>query len=111
MKKLIFRAFLLLLALLTVIPFSGCQEAPDPQDTDPVTDPSTDPTDTDPSGTEPTDTEPTDTEPEEVGPALPERNYGGEEFTILMRALEEYTEDIKRVADHYIYDFSELLTL
>ena len=94
MKKLIFRAFLLLLALLTVIPFSGCQEAPDPQDTDPVTDPSTDPTDTDPSGTEPTDTEPTDTEPEEVGPALPERNYGGEEFTILMRALEEYTEDI-----------------
>ena len=24
---------------------------------------------------------------------------------------EEYTEDIKRVSDHYIYDFSELLTL
>ena len=24
---------------------------------------------------------------------------------------EEYIEDMKRVSDHYIYDFSELLTL
>lgn len=93
-NKLLLRSFLLLLALLMVIPFVGCENTPDPQDTDPVTTPSTDP-DTDPAGSDPTDTDPTDTDPvddEEL--SLPERNYGGEEFTILMRALEEYTEDI-----------------
>ncbi|MBQ1963175.1 MAG: hypothetical protein II369_03555 [Clostridia bacterium] len=88
MKKMLLRAFLLLLALLMVIPFAGCQETPKPQETNPVTTPSTDP-DTDGAGSEPTDTE-----PEENGPNLPEKNYNKEEFTILMRALEEYKEDI-----------------
>ena len=84
MKKLILRAFLLLLTLLMVIPLAGCQETPAPQETDPVTDPATDPEGTDP-----------ETDPgAEDGPNLPVKNYGGEEFTILMRALEEYTEDI-----------------
>ncbi|MBQ5833200.1 MAG: hypothetical protein IIW36_00150, partial [Clostridia bacterium] len=81
MKKMLLRAFLLLLALLMVIPFAGCQETPKPQETNPVTTPSTDP-DTDPTGSNPTDTE-----PEENGPNLPEKNYNKEEFTILMRAL------------------------
>ena len=89
-KKLIFRALLLLLVLLTVIPLASCQEAPTPQETDPVTGPAdTDPA-TDPEGTDPE----TDPEAGKDGPTLPEKNYGGEEFTILMRALEEYTEDI-----------------
>ena len=106
MKKPIFRAFLLLLALLTVIPLAGCQEATDPQDTDPVTEPATEPTDTDPAGTEPTDTEPTDTdptdtEPEEV-PDLPERNYNNEEFIILTRAQTEHLETlwVREISDN-----------
>ena len=101
MEKPIFRAFLLLLALLTVIPLAGCQEAPDPQDTDPVTEPATDPTDTDPAGTEPTDTEPTDTKPEE-GPDLPERNYNNEEFIILTRAQTEHLETlwVREISDN-----------
>ena len=94
MKKLIFRAFLLLLALLMVLPFAGCQEAPDPQETDPVTDPATDPTDTDPAGTEPTDTAPTDTEPTEEGPDLPDVRFNGTEFTILIRAEDWYVEEL-----------------
>ena len=61
-KKLILRAFLLLLTLLMVIPFAGCQETPEPQETNPVTDPAeTDPS-TDPSGTDP-ETDP-ETNPE-----------------------------------------------
>ena len=48
-KKLTLRAFLLLLAILMVIPLASCQETPTPQETDPATDPAeTDPT-TDPS--------------------------------------------------------------
>ena len=90
MKKLILRAFLLLLALLMVIPFAGCQKTPTPQETDPVTGPAdTDPA-TDPEGTDPE----TDPEAGKDGPTLPEKNYGGEEFTILMRDLQEYTEDV-----------------
>ena len=84
------RTLLLLLALLTVIPLASCQEAPTPQETDPVTGPvDTDP-ETDPEGTDPE----TDPEAGKDGPTLPEKNYGGEEFTILMRDLQEYTEDV-----------------
>ena len=84
------RTLLLLLALLTVIPLASCQEAPTPQETDPVTGPAdTDPA-TDPEGTDPE----TDPEAGKDGPTLPEKNYGGEEFTILMRDLQEYTEDV-----------------
>ena len=94
MKKLIFRAFLLLLALLMVLPFAGCQEVPDPQETDPVTDPATDPTDTDPAETGPTDTDPTDTEPPEKGPDLPDVSFNGTEFTILIREEDWYVEEL-----------------
>ena len=93
-NKVILRAFLLLLAILMVIPFAGCENTPDPQETDPVTTPSTDPTDTDPAGTEPTDTDPTDTEPTEEGPALPEKNFNNREFTILIREHEQFTDDV-----------------
>ncbi|MBQ1261659.1 MAG: hypothetical protein IIY01_01890, partial [Clostridia bacterium] len=72
MKKLILRAFLLLLTLLMVIPLASCQETPAPQETDPVTDPDTDPTGSDP------ETDP-ETDPQE-GPDLPEKNYGNREF-------------------------------
>ena len=90
MKKPMLRTLLLLLALLTVIPLASCQEAPTPQETDPVTGPAdTDPA-TDPEGTDPE----TDPEAGKDGPTLPEKNYGGEEFTILMRDLQEYTEDV-----------------
>ncbi|MBQ1229904.1 MAG: hypothetical protein IIX80_02610, partial [Clostridia bacterium] len=83
MKKLLLRAFLLLLALLMVIPFAGCQETPKPQETNPVTTPSTDP-DTDSMGSEPTDTDPTgETNPQE-GPDLPEKNYGNREFLMVI---------------------------
>ena len=89
MKKLTLRAFLLLLAILMVIPFTGCQETPTPQETDPVTDPAeTDPT-TDPS----TDPE-TDPETNPEGPNLPDEKFNGTEFTILIRDNEVYLEDI-----------------
>ncbi|MBQ5661710.1 MAG: hypothetical protein IIV17_01580 [Clostridia bacterium] len=90
MKKLTLRAFLLLLALLMVIPFAGCQETPEPQDTDPVTDPAETNPSTDPSGTNP-ETDP-ETNPE--GPVLPDKKFTGTEFTILIREEEEYLEDI-----------------
>ena len=93
MKKLTLRAFLLLLALLMVIPFAGCQEAPTPQETDPVTGPADTDPDTNPS-TDPEKDPETDPEEGKDGPTLPEKNYGGEEFTILMRDLQEYTEDV-----------------
>ena len=80
MKKPTFRALLLLLALLTVIPLAACQEAPTPQETDPVTDP----VETDPA-TDPAETDPTETEPAEDGPALPNKNYGNKEFLIVIR--------------------------
>ena len=83
------RTLLLLLALLTVIPLASCQETPTPQETDPVTGPA----DTDPATDPSTDPE-TDPEAGKDGPTLPEKNYGGEEFTILMRDLQEYTEDV-----------------
>ena len=67
MKRISFRAILLLLCMALVLPLVGCQTVPDPQDTDPATDPATDPV-TDPTDTEPTDTEPTDTEPAETEP-------------------------------------------
>ena len=85
MKKLILRAFLLLLALLMVIPFAGCQETPTPQETNPVTgpnetDPNTDPNETDPN------TDPTDTDPEAgEGPNLPQKHYGNTEFLMVIR--------------------------
>ena len=95
MKKLTFRALLLLLALLTVIPLAACQEAPTPQETDPVTgpaetDPSTDPS-TDPEKNPETDPE---TDPAEEGPELPEVTFGGSEFTILIRPDEWYVEEL-----------------
>ena len=95
MKKLILRALLLLLALLTVIPLAGCQETPTPQETDPVTgpadtDPSTDPS-TDPEKNPETDPE---TDPAEEGPELPEVTFGGSEFTILIRPDEWYVEEL-----------------
>ena len=89
MKKPMLRTLLLLLALLTVIPLASCQETPTPQETDPVTGPA----DTDPATDPSTDPE-TDPEAGKDGPTLPEKNYGGEEFTILMRDLQEYTEDV-----------------
>ncbi len=88
MKKMILRAFLLLLVLLMGIPFVGCQETPKPQETNPVTTPSTDP-DTDGAGSEPTDTE-----PEENGPNLPDVSFNGTEFTILIRAEDWYVEEL-----------------
>ncbi|MBQ5833201.1 MAG: hypothetical protein IIW36_00155 [Clostridia bacterium] len=91
-NKVILRAFLLLLAILMVIPFAGCENTPKPQETNPVTTPSTDP-DTDPTGSTPTDTEPTDTDPQE-GPNLPDMTFPGTEFTLLIRAEEDYLEDI-----------------
>ena len=87
MKKLILRAFLLLLALLMVIPFAGCQKTPTPQETDPVTGPAdTDPA-TDPEGTDP-ETDPTE------GPVLPEVTFGGSEFTILIRQEDWCVEEL-----------------
>ena len=88
------RALLLLLALLTVIPLASCQEAPTPQETDPVTgpaetDPSTDPS-TDPEKDPETDPE---TDPTE-GPVLPTVHYGNSEFVILTRAQTEHLEAI-----------------
>ncbi|MBQ5833203.1 MAG: hypothetical protein IIW36_00165 [Clostridia bacterium] len=96
MKKLLLRALLLVLALLMVIPFAGCQETPKPQETNPVTDPATDPTDTDPAGTAPTETEPA-----EKIPDLPARNYNNEEFIILTRAQTEHLETlwVKEITD------------
>lgn len=90
MKKTVLRVFLLILALLTVIPFAGCESAPSSQDTDPATAPSTEPA-TDPTDIEPTETEPA-TEPED-GPDLPELNFGGREFTMLLRNEEAFLRD------------------
>ena len=81
MKKLILRAFLLLLAILMVIPFAGCRETPTPQETDPVTDPA----DTDFAESEPA---------AEEGPRLPETGYGGSEFLLLIRERSDYREDV-----------------
>lgn len=95
MKKLTFRAFLLLLALLTVIPLASCQEAPTPAETDPAeTDPATNPTETDPAETDPAETNPTETEPEEAAPILPEKNYNNDEFIILTRSQIEHLETL-----------------
>lgn len=49
MKKHSLRALLLLLALLTVIPFAGCRETPAPAETEPAESlPGTEPTETSP---------------------------------------------------------------
>ena len=96
MKKLILRAFLLLLALLTVIPLAGCQEAPTPQETDPVTGPA----ETDPDTNPPTDPEKKpETDPEtdpgaEEGPDLPDKNFAGREFTILITDVAKSLEAV-----------------
>ena len=96
MKKLILRAFLLLLTLLMVIPFAGCQETPAPQETSPVTDPDTDPTGSDP------ETDP-ETDPQE-GPDLPEKNYGNREFLMVIRT------DSRMLGELYVDTLSSTAT-
>ena len=85
MKRLILRVFLLLLTLLMVIPFAGCQETPAPQETNP---------ETDPAGSDP-ETDPTETDPgEEEGPVLPVKNYNNDAFVILTREQTEHLETL-----------------
>ena len=96
MKKMMLRAFLLLLALLMVIPFAGCQETPAPQETNPVTDPDTDPTGSDP------ETDP-ETDPQE-GPDLPEKNYGNREFLMVIRT------DSRMLGELYVDTLSSTAT-
>lgn len=96
-SKWLLRIALLLLVCTMLLGAVACQKTPtdDPEttpETDPVT-PDTGSGETDPADTDPTDTEPTDTEPSDVE-NLPELNMGDKEYTVLLRAGDEYLNDI-----------------
>lgn len=97
MKKTGLRVFLVLLAMLMVIPLASCQDAPDTAETAPSTNPEADPStgekDTGENGGN-TDEDPAETEVEELTPDLPEKSFNNEEFVILTRSQIEHLETL-----------------
>lgn len=90
MKKNLFRAFLFLLAFLTVIPFTGCEKTPaDTAETAPSTTP-----ETEAESERGTEGEGESEDGEDRGPILPEKGYGDSEFLILIRERSDYLEDV-----------------